>query len=59
MPNAEADSVVNEINKLEDSLGPELFRKLFKSITADGGSEFMDFSRIENSKDGKLPYSFR
>ncbi len=53
MPNAEADSVVNEINKLEDSLGPELFRKLFKSITADGGSEFMDFSGIENSKNGR------
>ena len=53
MPNAEAASVVKEINKLEESLGSELFRKLFKSITADGGSEFMDFSGIENSMDGR------
>lgn len=53
MPNAETDSVINEINKLEESLGPELFRKMFKSITADGGSEFMDFAGIEKSKDGR------
>ena len=53
MPNAEACSVVEEINKLEASLGSEIFRKLFKSITADGGSEFMDFSGIENSSDGR------
>lgn len=53
MPNAEACSVVEEINKLEASLGPDVFRKLFKSITADGGSEFMDFAGIENSPDGR------
>ena len=52
MPNAEACSVVEEINKLEASLGPEIFRKLFKSITADCGSEFMDFNGIENSPNG-------
>lgn len=53
LPNAEASSVVKEINKLESSLGAETFRKLFKSITADGGSEFMDFSGIENSPNGR------
>ena len=52
LPNAEAHSVVEEINKLEASLGRETFRKLFKSITADGGPEFMDFEGIEKSSDG-------
>lgn len=52
MPNGEASSVVAELNKIEEALGAEVFRKLFKSITADGGSEFMDFEGIENSKDG-------
>lgn len=47
MPNAKACSVVAEIDKLEAALGSDLFRKLFKSITADGGSEFMDFKGIE------------
>lgn len=50
--NAQTQSVVAEINKLEKQLGAETFKKLFKSITADGGSEFMDFERIENSSDG-------
>ena len=52
MPNAKACSVVAEIDKLEAALGSDLFRKLFKSITADGGSEFMDFKGIENSPNG-------
>ena len=52
MPNAESKSVVCELNKLEEELGKETFSKLFKSITADGGSEFMDFDGIEKSPDG-------
>ena len=52
MPNAEVRSVVEEINRVEASLGRETFRKVFKSITAGGGPEFMDFEGIERSSDG-------
>ena len=52
MQNAQTQSVVAEINGLEKQPGAETFEKLFKSITADGGSEFMDFEGIENSPDG-------
>ena len=38
--------------KLESSLVRETFRKLFKSITANGGTEFIDFDGIEKSSDG-------
>ena len=30
-----------------------MFKKIFKSITADGGSEFMDFDGIEKSPSGE------
>ena len=53
MPNAESTSVVNEINKMENTMGKDLFKKVFKSITADGGSEFMDFDGIEKDRDGE------
>jgi transposase, IS30 family len=48
-----ASSVVKEIHKLEKELGYNKFTKLFKSITADCGSEFMDFIGIETSVSGK------
>ena len=47
-----ARAVVEETNRLEASLGRESSRKLFKSITADDGLEFMDFEGIEKSSDG-------
>lgn len=48
MPNKKADSVVKCINKLEYRYGKN-FRKVFKSITVDNGTEFSDFNGIEQS----------
>jgi len=52
MPNGEAASVIAELDKIEGELGMDVFRKLFRSITADGGSEFLDFDGMEKSADG-------
>lgn len=48
MPNKKADSVVRCINRLEYKYGKK-FRKIFKSITVDNGSEFSNFEGIERS----------
>ncbi len=48
MPNKKADSVVHCINKLEYKYG-KYFRKVFKSITVDNGSEFSNFEGLERS----------
>lgn len=54
MPNAKAESTVSYLNKLEREMGSERFRKTFKTLTCDGGTEFMDIKRIEISPiDGK------
>ena len=42
-------SVVTELDKLEKAFGSRLFRKVFKTITCDNGSEFMDAFGIEQS----------
>jgi IS30 family transposase len=52
MPNQTAASVVSCINKLEFKLGKK-FKKIFKSITVDNGSEFSDFKALEKSIYGK------
>ncbi len=49
MPNKKACSVVSCINLLERRYGRQKFRKLFKSITVDNGTEFSDYSGIESS----------
>lgn len=48
MPNQTADSVVSCLNRLERKYG-KLFRKVFKTITVDNGSEFSDVSRLQRS----------
>lgn len=48
MPNKQAASVVKCINVLERHYGKQ-FRKVFKSITVDNGSEFSDFNGLEKS----------
>lgn len=48
MPNKKAESVVKCLNKLEYKYGKD-FRKIFKSITVDNGTEFSDFNGIERS----------
>lgn len=48
MPDQKADSVIHCLNVLERRYG-KLFRKVFKSITMDNGSEFADVQGIEKS----------
>ncbi len=47
--NRTAAAVRKELAVLERELGPTLFRKLFKTITADNGGEFSDIEGIETS----------
>ena len=42
-------SMVKELDKLERELGSKRFREIFKSITCDNGSEFMDSDNMERS----------
>ena len=42
-------SVIRAIDSIERSMGPEVFRVMFKSITADNGSEFLDYLAMERS----------
>lgn len=48
MPNHKTATVVHYLNKLERRFGAK-FRKVFKSITVDNGSEFSDFAGLEKS----------
>ena len=43
------------INGLERSMGKEAFKIAFKSITADNGSEFLDYMALEASVFGHSP----
>lgn len=52
MPDQTAASVVAAMNKLERRYGKK-FAEIFKSITFDNGSEFMDCAGIEKSVYGK------
>ena len=42
-------AVVRAINDIERQMGTEAFRTVFKSITADNGSEFLDHEALERS----------
>ncbi len=48
MPNRKTESVIRCLNLLERRYG-KLFRKVFKTITVDNGSEFSDFEGMERS----------
>ena len=52
MPDQTAASVVNALNNLERRFGKK-FATIFKSITFDNGSEFMDCAGIEKSVYGE------
>lgn len=45
-------SVIRTINGIERQMGTEAFRSVFKSITADNGSEFLDYEALECSVAG-------
>ena len=47
--NKEQKSVVRAINGIERQMGKEGFSIIFKSITADNGSEFLDHESLEHS----------
>lgn len=49
LPDKTQDSVIGAINAIERNLGALKFRRIFKSITADNGSEFLDVERMERS----------
>lgn len=42
-------AVARAINGIERTMGKEAFRIVFKSITADNGSEFLDYEALESS----------
>jgi IS30 family transposase len=42
-------SVLRAINAIERSMGKEAFKVMFASITADNGSEFLDYLALEHS----------
>lgn len=48
MPDHKSATIVRYLNKLERRFG-KAFRKVFKSITVDNGSEFSDFVSLERS----------
>ena len=47
--NRTAEAFREELDVLERQIGPHLFRKLFRTVTADNGSEFSDIRGIETS----------
>lgn len=49
MKSVSSDEVVRNIDSLERALSTEAFKEKFKTITCDNGSEFLDFTRIEQS----------
>lgn len=49
LPNRKKLSVKKAMNKIERQYGTETFKKIFKTITADNGTEFRDYRGIEIS----------
>ena len=49
LPDKSQASVLKALQGIERHYGPKRFRKIFKSITSDNGSEFLDFKAIEAS----------
>ena len=49
IPNRKAETIVKAIDALERKLGAVAFRKIFKSVTVDNGSEFAAAEELERS----------
>ena len=49
MDSQTTEAVINTLNKIETSLGYELFNQIFPVILTDNGSEFADISGMETS----------
>lgn len=41
------DQVHRQLNRLERKIGRPMFSKIFKSITVDNGSEFLETQKIQ------------
>ncbi len=46
------------INGIDRSEGKEAFKVVFKSITADNGSEFLDYAALEASVFGRAVFHY-
>ncbi len=55
LPDKTQASVLKAIRGLERHYGTTRFRKIFKSITVDNGSEFLDFEALEASQRSSIP----
>jgi len=53
IPDKTQASVLKAIRGIERSYGARRFRQIFKTITVDNGSEFLDFEALENSSFSK------
>ena len=49
IPDKQSSSVVEALNTIESTIGTNKFKKCFKSITFDNGTEFRDFKGLETS----------
>lgn len=49
LPKHDSENVITAFNEIEESIGTELFRKMFPVILTDNGSEFSDVLSIETS----------
>ena len=52
---SKSKNIVEELDKIERNIGSKKFRKIFVTMTCDGGSEFMDIEGIERSCIDGLP----
>ena len=55
LPDKTQASVLKALRGIERLYGPKHFRIIFKSITVDNGSEFLDFEALESSSRSSLP----
>ena len=54
IPDAKGKSVIDVLDGIEREIGSEAFRRIFRTLTCDGGTEFMNIEGIERSCiDGK------
>jgi len=55
LPDKSQASVLKALRGIERDYGPKRFPQIFKSITADNGSEFLDFEALEASSFSSPP----
>jgi IS30 family transposase len=53
IPDKTQKSVIDGLSKMERRIGAKRFREIFKSLTLDNGSEFLDWESIERSSKTK------